>query len=132
MDWVILVGRILFFLLFAISAAGHITQREMMSQYAAQKGVLFASLLVPLTGLQILVGSLMVLLGIWADLGAALLALFLVPTAFLMHNFWTLSDPAERQQDQAAKRGEAGGHVQDLLGHPVHPGPRPRAPGEVS
>lgn len=100
MDWVILGGRILFFLLFAISAVGHITQREMMSRYAAQKGVPFATLLVPLTGVQIGVGALLILLGIWADLGAALLVLFLIPTALTMHAFWKLSEPMERQQDQ--------------------------------
>jgi putative oxidoreductase len=99
-DWVILAGRILFFFLFAFSALGHITQREMMSQYAGQKGVPFPSLLVPLTGVQILVGSLMVLLGIWADLGAAILVVFLIPTALAMHAFWKLDDPMERQQDQ--------------------------------
>lgn len=100
MDWVILAGRILFFFLFAFSAVGHLAQREAMSQYATQKGVPFASLLVPLTGVQILVGSLLVLLGIWADLGAALLVVFLVPTALTMHAFWKLSEPMERQQDQ--------------------------------
>jgi putative oxidoreductase len=100
MDWVILAGRVLFFLLFALSAVGHIAQREMMGQYAAQKGVPFAPLMVSLTGVQLLVGGLMVLLGIWADLGAALLVVFLVPTALMMHNFWKLSEPMERQQDQ--------------------------------
>ncbi len=100
MDWVILAGRVLFFALFALSAIGHITQREMMSQYATQKGVPFASVLVPLTGVQILAGSLLILLGIWADLGAALLAVFLIPTALTMHAFWKLEDPMERQQDQ--------------------------------
>ena len=100
MDWVILAGRILFFLLFAASAIGHITQREMMSQYAAQKGVPFAGLMVPLTGVQIGVGALMILLGIWADLGAALLVVFLIPTALSMHAFWKLEEPMERRQDQ--------------------------------
>lgn len=100
MDWVILAGRILFFFLFALSGVGHITRREMMSQYAAQKGIPLAPLLVPLTGVQILAGSLLILLGIWADLGAALLAAFLIPTALTMHAFWKLSEPLERQQDQ--------------------------------
>lgn len=100
MDLVILAGRILFFFLFAFSAVGHLTQRQAMSQYATQKGVPFASLLVPLTGVQIMVGSLLILLGIWADLGAALLVVFLVPTALTMHAFWKLSEPMERQQDQ--------------------------------
>jgi len=100
MDVVILIGRILFFLLFAASAIGHLTQREMMSQYATQRGVPLAGVLVPLTGAQIMVGALMILLGIWPDLGAALLFVFLIPTALLMHAFWKLSDAAERQQDQ--------------------------------
>lgn len=100
MDWVILAGRILFFFLFASSAVGHIVQRETMGQYAAQKGVPFATLLVPLTGLQLIVGALMILLGVWADLGALLLFAFLIPTALTMHDFWKLSEPMERQQDQ--------------------------------
>jgi putative oxidoreductase len=100
MDWVILTGRILFFFLFALSAAGHITQRKMMGQYAARKGVPFASVLVVLTGVQILAGSLLILLGVWADLGAALLVVFLIPTTLVMHDFWTIEAPEERQQDQ--------------------------------
>jgi uncharacterized membrane protein YphA (DoxX/SURF4 family) len=28
------------------------------------------------------------LLGVWADLGALLLVIFLLPTAYLMHGFW--------------------------------------------
>ena len=100
MDWVILAGRILFFFLFAASAVGHVAQRETMGQYAAQKGVPLASLLVPLTGVQLMAGALMVLLGIWADLGAALLVVFLIPTALTMHAFWKLEEPMERQQDQ--------------------------------
>lgn len=46
-----------------------------------------ASLLVPLTGVQQIAGALMILLGIWADLGAALLVVFLIPTALMMHPF---------------------------------------------
>ena len=55
------------------------------------------NLLVPLTGLQLIVGAVLVLLGIWADLGALLLALFLLPTAFIMHPFWKVDDPEARQ-----------------------------------
>ena len=100
MDWVILAGRILFFLLFALSAVGHVMQRDAMTLYAAHKGVPFASLLVPLTGIQIMAGAVLILLGAWADLGSALLVAFLLPTAFIMHDFWTIDDPEEQQQDQ--------------------------------
>ncbi|WP_338049542.1 hypothetical protein [Rhodococcus jostii] len=44
-------------------------------------------------------GALSVLLGIWADLGSLLLVAFLIPTAALMHNFWSESDPQTRQME---------------------------------
>jgi uncharacterized membrane protein YphA (DoxX/SURF4 family) len=47
----------------------------------------------------LIIGGLYVALGVYADLGALLLAIFLVASAFLMHNFWTI-------QDEQAKQGE--------------------------
>jgi putative oxidoreductase len=38
-----------------------------------------------------------VALGLWGDLGALLLVLSLVPTAVVMHNFWAITDPQEKQ-----------------------------------
>jgi putative oxidoreductase len=35
----------------------------------------------------------MIIVGIWADLAALLLVLFLLPTALVMQNFWTETDP---------------------------------------
>jgi len=45
-----------------------------------------------------LLGSVLVLLGFWARLGAALLAVFLVLTMYYIHDFWTFADAAEKQQ----------------------------------
>src|ERR671921_221793 len=100
MDIVVLVGRVLFAGLFLGSAFGHLTQTKAMAGYAASKKVPFATATVFGSGLLLAVGGLMVLLGVWADLGALLLVVFLVPTAVLMHNFWTVSDPQARQMDQ--------------------------------
>ena len=100
MDILVLIGRILFGLLFLGSAAGHLTQTEGMAQYASAKGVPAARPLVQLTGVQILLGGVMVILGVWADLGALLLVVFLVATAFVMHGFWKADDPQERQMEQ--------------------------------
>ncbi|HET9139377.1 DoxX family protein [Actinophytocola sp.] len=97
MDVVALIGRILFVLLFLGSGFAHLAQTEAMAGYAASKGVPNARLATQLSGVLILVGGLMVLLGIWADLGALLLVLFLVPTALLMHAFWKETDPQARQ-----------------------------------
>jgi uncharacterized membrane protein YphA (DoxX/SURF4 family) len=51
------------------------------------------------TGLMLIIGGLYIALGVYADLGAILIALFLVLSAFKMHDFWTI-------QDAQAKQGE--------------------------
>ena len=97
MDVVALIGRILFAALFIGSAFGHLTQTEAMAGYAGAKGVPQPKLAVLASGVLMLVGALMVLLGIWIDLGALLLVVFLVPTALLMHQFWKESDAQAKQ-----------------------------------
>ncbi len=99
MDVVALIGRILFVLLFLGSAFGHLTQTTAMAGYAAAKGLPQPKLAVLGSGVLILVGAVMVLLGIWMDLGALLLAIFLIPTAFLMHPFWKETEPMAKQNE---------------------------------
>lgn len=100
MDVLVLVARILFVGVFLAGAMGHLGQTEMMAGYAQSKGVPLARPVVLVSGAQILLGALSVLLGVWADLGALLLVAFLLPTAFVMHAFWKESDPAARMAEQ--------------------------------
>jgi uncharacterized membrane protein YphA (DoxX/SURF4 family) len=100
MDVVILIGRILFVLLFLGSAYGHFAQGKAMTGYAQSKGVPMPSLGVYLGGVLLAVGGLSVLLGIWPDLGALALVVFLVPTAVLMHAFWKETDAQAKQMEQ--------------------------------
>lgn len=100
MDVLVLVGRILFALLFLGAGMGHFAQREMMTGYAASKGVPAAKLMVPLSGAVVILGGLMVAIGVWPDLGALLLVAFLVPTAVLMHGFWRETDAASKANEQ--------------------------------
>jgi putative oxidoreductase len=102
MDIIFIVGRILFALIFINSGFAHFAQREAMTGYAQFKKVPAAKLAVPLTGLMILVGGLSVVLGFWADLGALLLAAFLVVSAFMMHNFWTIDDANQKMNETVA------------------------------
>lgn len=97
MDVVALIGRILFVVLFLGSAFGHFTQSAAMAGYAQSKGVPAAKVAVLVSGVVMLVGALMVLLGLWGDLGALLLVIFLLPTAFLMHAFWKETDAQTKQ-----------------------------------
>jgi len=99
MDVIVLLGRIVFSYLFISSGVNHIMQRQAMSGYAAHKGVPQALAATVASGVMILVGGAMVLLGVWADLGALLIAAFCFPTALLMHAFWKESDPQAKMMD---------------------------------
>jgi putative oxidoreductase len=100
MDLIVLIARVLFVGVFLVSAMGHLTQTGMMAGYAASKGVPLARPVVLISGVQILLGALSVLLGVWADLGALLLVAFLVPTAFVMHGFWREAEPQAKMTEQ--------------------------------
>lgn len=102
MDVVALIGRILFAALFLGSAFGHLTQTEAMAGFAASRGLPQPKLAVIGSGVLILVGGLLVLLGIWIDLGALLLVIFLIPTAILMHPFWKETDAMAKQNEMVA------------------------------
>jgi uncharacterized membrane protein YphA (DoxX/SURF4 family) len=97
MEIVLVIGRILFALMFINSGIAHFTKLEAMSGYAKYKKVPAAKLMTLLTGFIILLGGIFVAAGIYADLGALLIAIFLILTAFKMHNFWTIEDATAKQ-----------------------------------
>lgn len=101
MEAVFLIGRVLFGILFVFSGLGHLLQYRAMRDYAKSMGVPVPQVLVPLTGIQIIVGGLMVIFGVWPDLGALLLFVFLVPVALIMHRFWAIPDPMMAANQQA-------------------------------
>ena len=107
MDAVLVIGRVLFALIFINSGIAHLTKLEAMAGYAKYKKVPAAKLSVILSGLMILVGGLYIALGIYADLGALLIALFLIPAAVLMHAFW-------KETDATAKQNESIGFFKNL------------------
>lgn len=100
MDVVVLIGRLLFSALFLVSAANHFTHTDAMTAYAQSRGVPAARAAVLAGGVLLLLGGLSVLLGVWADLGALLLAVFLIPAALLMHAFWKETDPQAKLTEQ--------------------------------
>ena len=98
-DIIVLIGRIMFVFVFLSSGLAHFTSRQMMSQYAASKKVPAALPAVLGGGVLLIAGGISILFGIWADVGALLLVIFLLPTAVLIHNFWTVTDPQERMME---------------------------------
>jgi putative oxidoreductase len=98
MDIVFLIGRILFAFVFVWSGlAVHLIGYKQGVQYARMYKVPLAELGVPLTGVMAVAGGVMVGLGLWGDLGALLIAAFLLLITPLMHAFWKETDAMQRQ-----------------------------------
>lgn len=91
MEYMVLLGRVLYSAIFVLSMPGHFTSGTIA--YAAGKGVPLATIAVPLSGIIACVGGLSIILGLKARWGAWLIVLFLVPVTLMMHNFWAVPDP---------------------------------------
>ena len=98
MNYLVLVGRILYALIFVMAGPGHFTANTIA--YAASKGVPLASLAVPLSGVIALAGGLSIATGYKARWGGWLIVLFLVPVTVMIHNFWAMTDPNMREVNQ--------------------------------
>lgn len=101
-DFLILLARILFGLVFLFSGIAHIRGRAAMEGYAKSKGIPAPGLAVVGSGVLLIVASLSIMLGIYPEVGALLLIIFLIPTAFLMHAYWREKDPMARMNEQTA------------------------------
>ncbi|MEY4346594.1 MAG: hypothetical protein RJA68_97 [Actinomycetota bacterium] len=86
MDVVLVIARILFAGIFISSGISHLTKLDAMTGYAQYKKV-------PAAKLSVIV--------------SLLIAIFLIPTAFMMHAFW-------KETDATAKQNETIGFFKDL------------------
>ncbi len=93
MDYLFLLGRILYGGFFIYSGIKHFTGLGMLKGYAAFKKVSMPGPAVMVTGLLLLIGGLGVLLGVYTNWAILALVLFLVPVTFKMHDFWNDQDP---------------------------------------
>lgn len=92
---VVLLGRVLFGLIFVMAAANHFSSQTIA--YSASQGVPLAAFAVPLSGVIALAGGLSILLGYRAKIGAWLVVLFLACVTPMMHRFWAVTDPTMQQ-----------------------------------
>ena len=100
MDVLFLIGRILFGMLFVSSGlTAHMGRQGV--EYAKAYGAPAPQLMVPLSGVVIIAGGAMVVLGIWGDLGALLVGAFVASIAPIMHAFWKEQDPQMKAIQQA-------------------------------
>ena len=94
-----LIGRILAGGFFIIAGINHFAQLKMMAGYAKMKGTPAAEVAVGFSGILLLLGGVSLLLGFHPTIGVILLLVFLVPTTFMIHNFWAVQDPQAKMND---------------------------------
>ncbi len=98
-DLAFAVGRSLFGLVLGFMGLNHVLNVDQMSGYADMKGVPMPTVAVVATGLLLLLGGLSVTLGVYPVLGAAALVIFFIGTTPIMHDFWAVEDPEQRQSE---------------------------------
>ena len=96
---VLLIGRIIVGLYFISGGIRHFTDLKMYAPFAKSKGVPMPNIAVPASGSLIIIGGASVLLGFYPLYGAIAILLFLLPTTFMMHNFWAVQDPGQKMND---------------------------------
>jgi len=96
MDYVFVLGRILFGGFFLMGGVNHFLNLNMMAGFTASKGMRAAKPGVVLSGLLIIIGGLLVIAGWHVRLGLACIVLFLVPVTFTMHNYWVETDMMQK------------------------------------
>lgn len=91
-------GRIMISTIFLLSAVGNkIPNFNDVANYMGSKGVPQAQLLLAGAIVFLIVGSLSIIVGFKARIGAALLLVFLILATYYFHDFWKL-EGAEKQQ----------------------------------
>jgi uncharacterized membrane protein YphA (DoxX/SURF4 family) len=99
---VLVIGRILFALLFITSGIAHFAKLEAMTGYAKYKKLPAAKFGVLISGLFFLLGGVYIAAGFWVDLGALMLAVTLILAAIIFHNYWKETDATAKQNEMIA------------------------------
>ena len=85
-----------------MSGIAHFAKLEMMTGYAKYKKLPAAKLGVILSGLFFLLGGIYIVIGLWVDLGALLIAITVILAAVIFHNFWKETDATAKMNEQIA------------------------------
>ena len=97
MGYFFLAGRVLYGGSLLLSGIDHFRRAEILTVHAGSKGVPAPRASVFVSGVLIVFGAMSILTGCRPAWGVLLLTLFLLPTSFVIHNFWADTNPAARQ-----------------------------------
>lgn len=98
MEATILIGRIVFSMIFVGAGIGHMADEASTTAATEKAGLPNAKVLGQVSGALLLVGGLAIITGFWIDLAAAGLAVLVLIMSVTMHQFWKFE--GEEQQLQ--------------------------------
>ncbi|MEI5906818.1 DoxX family protein [Bacillus spongiae] len=98
MDILFLIGRILFSVIFISAGFNHLKDFTNTVEMVKKTKAPFPKLSAAAMSFFSLVGGLSVAFGFYAEIGAFLLFIFLIPTTFIVHSFWRLPDDEKEIQ----------------------------------
>ncbi len=94
-----LIGRALLGGFFLYNGINHFRQADTLAAYAKSKNVPAAKAGVIASGTMLTFGGTSLILGVKPKLGIAAIIGFLAGVSPLMHDFWNIEDPQQRQND---------------------------------
>ena len=95
-----ILGRIIFGAYFLFSGFNHFKNEKMLTGYSKSKGVPSPRFAVLLSGAMMMIGGIGFILNMYLQESVILFLIFLVPTTFMMHAFWKVSDPMHKMNEQ--------------------------------
>jgi len=95
-----LLGRMIFGGFFLYNGIHHFQERKSLAQYSSAKHVPTPDVAVVATGTMLLVGGASIVLGIKPKWGTLAVMGFLAGVSPVIHDFWKIQDPGQRQNEQ--------------------------------
>lgn len=96
----LLVGRIVFAFFFLMAGYRHVVAGGDMTGFARSVGFPLPSLAPWPSGLVLVAGGMSIAAGVWPDIGALVLIVFLVPAMFWFHPFWKMPEDQKQAHSQ--------------------------------
>lgn len=95
-----ILGRVILGGYFIYNGFNHFKHVSNMTGYAAMKKVPAPKAAVIVGGAMMILGGLALILNMYPIIGMILIGLFLIPTTFMMHQFWKESDGMARMNER--------------------------------
>lgn len=90
------IGRLCIAVIFLLAGVGKFMDIEGTMHYMASKHVGYLPYTLYAAAIIEILGALSLILGFKTRFGALILALFLIPVTYMMHDFWNITEPLDR------------------------------------